>query len=335
MRPFADFVAPAAGGSARAPTAAARRPAILDTRRVAGWGHEALIREVELSPKPGLVDRFNNGAHDDMDLAMFRASAAAIEPWLGVFFRFGRSECDRPAVEFLPRLRPQGQACERAMLRATGGVNTHKGSVFALGLLCAAAGRLAGRGVAADADGLCLEVAAICDGLVARELRDGGPAATAGERLYREHGLPGARGEAASGFATVRRHGLPAWRRARAAGHGEEGALHAVLLNLLAYNQDTNLVARGGISALQFVQTRARALLAAGGVDAPDHLAEMSRLDLEMIRRHISPGGSADLLAVTWFLSRFDSQQEECGRTGLPVAHRRVARPEPVAACPP
>ncbi|WP_043820706.1 triphosphoribosyl-dephospho-CoA synthase, partial [Rubrivivax gelatinosus] len=123
----------------------------MDTRRVAGWGHEALIREVELSPKPGLVDRFNNGAHDDMDLAMFRASAAAIEPWLGVFF---------PA-EFLPRLRPQGQACERAMLRATGGVNTHKGSVFALGLLCAAAGRLAGRGVSADADGLCLEVAAI------------------------------------------------------------------------------------------------------------------------------------------------------------------------------
>lgn len=316
MRPFAEFVPPAAGGGARPVLAAARRPAVVDTRRVAAWGHEALIREVELSPKPGLVDRFNNGAHDDMGIGTFRASAAAIEPWLGVFFRFGRSECDRPAVEFLPRLRPQGQACERAMLRATGGVNTHKGSVFALGLLSAAAGRLAGRGAAVDADTLCLEVAAICDGLVARELRDAGPAATAGERLYRQHGLPGARGEAASGFATVRRHGLPAWQRARAAGHGEEAALHAVLLNLLAYNQDTNLVARGGIPALHFVQTRARALLAAGGIDAADHLAEISRLDREMTERHISPGGSADLLAVTWFLSRFSLHQDDGGRVG-------------------
>lgn len=186
------------------------------------------------------------------------------------------------------------------MLHATGGVNTHKGSIFAFGLLCAAAGRLTGQGRALLPDPLCAEVAAICAEVV-EELRRPGEAGTAGEHLYRRHGLTGARGEAASGFATVRNHALPAFERLRP--HGSRMALHAALLELLAFNADTNVVSRGGLAGLAFLQGEAMRLRRDGGVSAPDYLHRLAALDDEAIRRNLSPGGSADLLAVTWFLA--------------------------------
>lgn len=273
--------------------------------RIADCAHAALLREVELSPKPGLVDRFNNGAHRDMDIGTFRASAAAIAPWFATFCRLGLGECLMSANEFLPRLRAQGVCAEREMFRATNGVNTHKGSIFALGLLCAAAGRLAGRGRELAAQALCTEVAELCAGLVERELGSSHEAGTAGELLYQRYGLMGARGEAASGFATARHWGLAPYLAGLRAGHTEEAALHAALLNLMAHNADTNLVARGGIAGLAFVQQQAQTMLAGGQIASADYLSGLERLDAEMTARNLSPGGSADLLAVSWFLACF------------------------------
>ncbi len=212
--------------------------------------HHALLAEVALTPKPGLVDRHNNGAHDDMNLATFVASARAIAPWFPHFFRRGLGQAERPAAEGLAELRRDGLACEQAMLAATDGVNTHKGSIFAFGLLCAAAGRLFGQARALDRHGLCAEVAAICSGLVETDLGRGTEAVTAGERLFRRHGMTGARGEAASGFLTVHRHALPAFDRAKADKGRESAGLFAAFLELLAFNQDTNLVSRGGPAGL-------------------------------------------------------------------------------------
>lgn len=267
--------------------------------------HQALIREVELTPKPGLVDRRNTGSHRDMDLQTFHASAKAIAPWLAVFFRRGVVDHGVPARHFLPRLRPEGVACEQAMFRATSGVNTHKGGVFSMGLLCAAAGRLWGRGESATRSALCEEVAQICEKLVEQELGRCAEAMTAGELLFRRHGLTGARGEVASGFVTVREHALPAFAHALHAHGCETLALHAALLQLLAYNRDTNLVSRGGMEGLAFVQAEAGRLLEAGGVSHPDYLERLAALDDALIARNLSPGGSADLLAVTWFLAHF------------------------------
>ncbi len=278
---------------------------VLIATRIADCAHAALLREVELSPKPGLVDRFNNGAHRDMDIETFRTSAAAIAPWFAAFCRQGLGECFMPADEFLPRLRAEGLCAEREMFRATNGVNTHKGSIFALGLLCAAVGRLAGRGEALYAQALCTEVAGLCAGLVERELGARHEAGTAGELLFQRYGLTGARGEAASGFATARRWGLAPYLAGLRAGHTEEAALHAALLNLMAHNADSNLVARGGIAGLEFVQQRAQAMLAGGRIASADYLAGLEFLDAEMTARNLSPGGSADLLAVSWFLACF------------------------------
>jgi triphosphoribosyl-dephospho-CoA synthase len=266
--------------------------------RVAHFAHRALLREVFLTPKPGLVDRRNNGAHQDMDIRLFVASARAIRPWWAKFFDCGA------AGGGLDLLRRHGLDCEQAMFQATGGVNTHKGSIFAFGMLCGAAGRLLGRAQQLSCEVLCGEVAAMCVGLV-EEMRGSRPAGSAGVRLFREHGVTGARGEAASGFATVRMRALPEYDRLRAAGHGEAVALLGALVELLAFNVDTNLLARGGPAGLAFMQNAALAVRARGGVHASDFISAMQRLDEAATARNLSPSGSADLLAVTWFLARF------------------------------
>ena len=284
-------------------------------RATARLAHQALLMDVALTPKPGLVDRRNSGAHRDMNLTTFVLSARAIAPWFQVFFHHGRDYAGQPATAVLARLRSDGLACERAMLAATGGVNTHKGSIFAFGLLCAAAGRLAGQDRPIDRLAICAEVASICNGIVEIDLGACG-GSTAGERLFLRHGMTGARGEAASGFSTVRNSALPAFDRTFAATKSRRSALFAAFLELLAVNQDTNLVARGGLDGLAFVQQEARRLQSEGGVQASDFLTKMAAFDDALIERNLSPGGSADLLAVTWFLA------------GLPRRCATEARPE-------
>ena len=293
---------PALTALARTPAkrpAAAPSAALADA--IASLAHDALMRELLLTPKPGLVDRRNTGAHRDMDVALFTASAAAIRPWFALFFRLGTEGAAIPADRFLPTIRPEGLACERAMFAATGGVNTHKGSVFTFGLAAAATGRLLAQG-AVNADAICMEVAAITAHLVASELEAPHEATTAGEAIFRQHGLPGARGEAASGFATVRLGSLPVLRRTLAADCDAETALHATFLHLLEHNADTNLIARGGLEGAAFARTEATRLRLLGGAHAPGFHAAMCALDDAFIARNLSPGGSADLLALTWFL---------------------------------
>lgn len=261
--------------------------------------------ELALTLKPGLVDRRNSGAHNDMDLQTFLASVRAIAPWLPRFVETGQSYVHMSGREFLPVLRPVGVSCEHAMLTATAGVNTHKGAIFSLGLLCAAAGRLLAMNAALSRERMCSEVASICAGMVERELDGLSAARTAGERIFKSHGLTGARGEAASGFATVRTVSLPVYDDLQRAGHREDMALLQALLHLLAVNNDTNLVSRGGLASVEYVRAYATNLLREGGVLPADGISKMATFDDALIARHLSPGGTADLLGVTWFLAQF------------------------------
>ncbi|MDF2625757.1 MAG: triphosphoribosyl-dephospho-CoA synthase CitG [Kosakonia cowanii] len=253
----------------------------------------ALRQELDLTPKPGLVDRANSGAHRDMDYALFLASIDAITPWFARFEQAGFEHAHKPAAAQLRLIRPMGIACEQAMFAATHGVNTHKGGIFSLGLLSFAAGRLRGLGWQLSADALCNEVSAICRGLVARELAGRAQAITAGEKQFRDYGLTGARGEAEQGFITVRRAVLPFWQQEQG-----ERRLYNALLRLMAVNRDSNLVSRGGLAGLRYVQDYAQQLLATGW--EKDDLRQM---DQALIARHLSPGGSADLLAVAYVLA--------------------------------
>ncbi|WP_291970016.1 triphosphoribosyl-dephospho-CoA synthase CitG [Candidatus Symbiopectobacterium sp.] len=259
---------------------------------------EALLRELALTPKPGLVDQDNNGSHRDMDHRLFRKSIAAISPWFQIFAELGMQHAHTPADQQLCLLRPVGIACEQAMFATTGGVNTHKGGIFSLGLLCFAAGRLQAQGQWLSCDRLCDEVSIICQGLVARELAgcSENTGATAGEKQFRLYGLHGARGEAESGFATVRHHVLPFWHQ-----ETEERQLHSALLRLMAVNPDSNLVSRGGPDGLVFVQNYAAELLNNGW-----ERRDLAAMDQILISRNLSPGGSADLLSVAWVLASLE-----------------------------
>jgi triphosphoribosyl-dephospho-CoA synthase len=299
--------------------------------QIASLARSALTAEVMIAPKPGLVDRLGSGAHKDMDLDLFRVSIDAISPWFEDFARAGMDHEGKPLSELFPSLQMIGRAAESAMFAATGGVNTQKGLVFSLGLLCGAAGYLCRRrGYAAfDRDrqardalpsllpaDVCATAAEISAGIVRRCFaRPSTPEReTYGERIYRLYGLTGARGEAEAGFPHVTSAALPLLRGLLLA-HGAPdefpGSLNshesdaigvAVLLRLMSVVADTNVLGRLGPAALATVQRESGAALRAGGMFTTAGRRRVLDMANRFATLRISPGGSADLLAVTLFL---------------------------------
>ena len=280
-------------------------PLIKKNCQAAELAREALLKELYLTPKPGLVDLRNCGAHSDMNVQTFINSINTITKWFPHFYFLGFTLAHIPTPDFLPQIRPAGIACEKDMLQATNGVNTHKGGIFAFGLLCAAIGRLESSNRKVCSNSICQEVAAICINIVQNELTQNTIAQTQGEKLFLQLGITGARGEAASGYQTVRQIALPVYIQLYQQGYSEESALLQTLLHLMAHNTDTNILARKGIEGLTFVQKKALKLLENGGIFHPDCYTQLETLDDLLIARHISPGGSADLLAITWFLAQY------------------------------
>lgn len=269
---------------------------------------DALRTEAWIAPKPGLVDRFDKGSHRDMDLQLFYRSAEVIAPFLGRMAACGAEHsADRLQDVFAPA-RQIGLEAEAAMFTATGGVNTHKGAIFTLGLLSTAwgyvnAARAAGRGGQFDGERLLQCAGGMAAGIVAEELTaDRGACRTAGVRVYRAYGVTGIRGEAERGFPAVRMYGLPVLRRARKAGLDADARGLQVLLSLMTAVEDSNVAARGGLSALRFTQAAARRACAAGGARTEPGRAYIEYMNREFTERNLSPGGCADLLAATLFL---------------------------------
>lgn len=272
---------------------------------IAATMRDALIREATLTPKAGLVDAAHNGGHHDMNLALFLRSADAIAPYLGDCAATGMTFAGHPASPaLLAAIRPIGLAAEAAMRAATGGVNTHKGAIFAFGLTAAALGkRLAEQHAATLAD-VQADVRALCAEILA-ELHQG-DCDSAGKRGYARHGISGARGEAASGFATVSAHALPLYQQELAADGNERRALLAALVALYAANDDSTTLARVGLDGLRAHQHWARTLLAdratlADEARLSDAIAAYAR---NCAAKRLSAGGSADLLALTAWLGQ-------------------------------
>lgn len=280
---------------------------------------QALLEEVETAPKPGLVDPETNGAHRDMDLNTFQKSAAALEPWFAAMADLGLTLDGTPEDLFLA-LRPVGVQAEQAMYAATGGVNTHKGLIFTLGIFCGAAGRCLRDQIPWTGETL----RDMEQRMVVRVLREElgrlrtGPAATHGVRNLQQYGASGIRGEAIQGYPAVWTLALPALRQGRTKGRDWNRVKLQALLTLMAACEDSNILARKNPAALKQVQADAAALLSSGGAYAPDALDRLRRLDADYTRQNISPGGCADLLATAIFMDALLEKPPAAGGRGNP-----------------
>ena len=241
---------------------------------LAGLAAEALEQEVRLTPKPGLVDERNNGAHNDMDLPLFLRSIDALTPWFRRMAALGMAGADADALQ------AAGLEAEAAMFRATGGVNTHKGALFSFAVLLSSLGR-------------CLTVGGdVFDRSAALTAALLPPQGTNGAAVALRHQVGGARAEALAGFPTGR----------QAAAVLRESDPLTALLWLMAHTEDSNLYHRGGAEGAAFVKARSAAILEA----PPERRVMLTQaLDDALIDRWLSPGGCADLLALALFLARW------------------------------
>jgi triphosphoribosyl-dephospho-CoA synthase len=271
------------------------RPAALPVQ-LADMAVAALIDEATLTPKPGLVDLRSRGAHRDMDWLLLCHSAWALHPTFCALAEAGCQLAEPRALR--ERIGQIGRAGEAAMLRATGGINTHRGAIWALGLLVTAAAQEPARHAP--------HAVAARSGAIARHRDRFAPASTGnkGEIACRRHGIGGARAEAQAGFPHAIHVALPWLERSRANGDGEPSARLNALLALMAQLDDTCVLSRGGSAALASVQAGAAQVLAAGGAGCRQGRRALRRLEHLLVAANLSPGGAADLLAATLFLDR-------------------------------
>jgi triphosphoribosyl-dephospho-CoA synthase len=274
---------------------------------VASLAQRAILYEVSTTPKPGLVDRNNPGAHKDMDFFTFMASSSALYSGLYECVVQGISFSDSDSTKLMDRLRIPGIKCEDAMFRATNGVNTHKGIIFSLGILCGAVGNLYTKHNRENfsVEEVCEEVKATTKGLTVKDFKgiNDKETLTHGERLFKEYGFKGIRGEVESGFETVRKQAIPVirqWSKEKQLSMND--LLLQTLLCIMIESEDTNVVIRGGIESLIYTKAVAKNFIKFGGMNAIDARKKLEIMNNIFVEKNISPGGSADLLAVSIFL---------------------------------
>lgn len=264
--------------------------------RLADLAVQALIDEADLSPKPGLVDRRGSGAHSDLHLGLMHASANALWPAFKAMAEAAQTigEVGQPLRESLGQLGRDGEA---EMLRVTSGVNTHRGAIWALGLLTAAAALE----TTSDARRIADTAAALAR--LSDPLAPANPDSH-GARVCRTYGVLGAREQAQHGFPAVIEQGLPQLLASRRDGVGEQNARLDALLAIMNGLTDTCVLHRAGLQGLTRMQAGARAVLDAGGAASLAGRRQLRELDRAMLALNASPGGAADLLAATLFLDR-------------------------------
>ena len=300
---------------------------------------QSLLDEVSATPKPGLVDKKDSGAHKDMDFSTFVASTRAIVPFLRQMAEAGVSageasrcreegfDCSQLEQLFLS-IRPIGSKAEAAMFAATGGVNTHKGIIFSMGINAAAAGFLYGAHQPLTGEAILAAGQQMCASLLSHDFERIDPKApgTHGEQLYVRYGCRGIRGEAMAGFPAVRNLGLPIVRRLMENSPGgtnvspkSEMFRNQVYLRLLfefmTKVDDSNVLFRCGYEALSYLKKQSEQILAkmrsSEPIWPPSLYAQLDALNQDFIRRNLSAGGCADLLSLTLFLWRLEQWNPE------------------------
>lgn len=255
----------------------------------------SLYRELQLYPKPGLVSPLDSGSHDDMDAATFMRSLFALRHY---FIRV--TQAGMAGKEFAV-LKQLGMDAEQTMLQATGGINTHRGAIFCLGLLCAAAGYCHGRRMPLSAAAIRATLLIQWGDGLSRHMQERA-ALSHGRQVAQQYAVSGASEEAALGFPSLFEIALPRFLQTLSAARGYDAAAVDTLFALMASISDTNLYHRGGPAGADKVRSSARQFLAAGGSATDDWRERAISCHKVFIQDKLSPGGAADLLAATYFL---------------------------------
>jgi triphosphoribosyl-dephospho-CoA synthase len=255
----------------------------------------SLYDELSLYPKPGLVSLVDNGSHDDMTAATFFRSLFSLRHYFVQMAEAGLRQ------QRFPVLKALGVLAEKRMMRATGGVNTHRGAIFAVGLLCAAAGACRARNLPLSAPAIRFALENEWGTALLRHAQEA-DGCSHGLQVAKCYAASGARQEAALGMPSVFDVALPSldttfartgcWKRARV----------DALFALMACISDTNVYYRGGAGGALLVKARAADFLARGGTSAADWQQYAIDCHRQFVDRKLSPGGAADLLGAACFV---------------------------------
>ena len=264
----------------------------------------ALQAELDTTPKPGLVDRNDNGAHRDMDHALMQRSIQALHPYfvrLAQLGFIGKQPCHDEIVNI-------GIEAEREMFKATGGVNTHKGALFSIGLATVALAGEAfcritqaeGCGTMAYDDVNSKQIQSLSNSIASLARLFPDTNGTHGSKAKANNILKGALDNAREGYTQLFKAWLPFYIDRIA--EGDNYALHKTLLRIMCDLDDTNIVYRTSMETMQEVKTEARQMLDASR-NIVNFEAALQAMNTDYIHRNISPGGSADMLSLVVFLS--------------------------------
>lgn len=268
---------------------------------------KSMLYEVSLADKPGLVTPFSNGAHKDMDYYTFIDSSIVLQKPLYKMAELGT--CLQEPKELMKRARDIGMEAEKLMLRTTKGVNTHKGMLFLLGLAVSATTFAITNGF--NFNDITKIIKSMGEGLVLKELSslEGKKGRTHGEEVYVKYGISGIRGEAETGLPIIFEKSLPFYKENFELSKSDK--MLQSLIYIMSINDDINIIYRHSKETLLEVKERSSLIIDMGGVKSELGRRAIANLSIEFKERNISPGGSADLLALTLFFSEVYDYMED------------------------
>ncbi|NRY63170.1 triphosphoribosyl-dephospho-CoA synthase CitG [Clostridium beijerinckii] len=260
---------------------------------------QAMIYEVSCYPSPGLVSPVSCGAHKDMDFFTFIDSTAVLSKYLTLFIQEGFSNKSYKGI--FNSIRKIGTTAEQDMFVKTKGINTHKGMLFLMGISCAAVGKTIHENKSFKY--IQSIIKEMTSGIVEKELMQlkDTDAHSHGEKLFLKYKTDGVRGEVERGIPTVFQFSLDFYKENSELSINDR--LIQTLIGIMQNCNDSTIIHRHSVEVLEEVKETAREIIAIGGMKTAKGREKINNLSTEFIKRNISPGGSADLLGVTVFLS--------------------------------
>jgi len=263
---------------------------------------EAMLYEVSSYPSFGLVSPINSGSHDDMDYFTFIDSSSRLYRYFLEIAHLGYSS--KPIHELFLEVREIGKRAEKAMFDKTKGVNTHKGMIFVLGLGVLATSKVLYENL--DFSEIPKLIRKMTAGIVTNELKniDNKTNLTHGEKLFLDFGITGVRGEAENGFSIVFDFALQIYEEIRDKEKDMNIVLTHTLLAIMSKCEDSTILHRHNYESLNKMQRKSKKILEEHKLNSENTLDNIKSLDNYNIKNKISPGGCADLLALTIFVAK-------------------------------